>query len=122
MVINPSTIKVDTPKDRNAKTKTVVKTRGNEDNKYRNNDEGNERNLRNEINEGNDRNVRNDGNDRNVNERNVRDEELPPGVVSMNQSEKEIIENGVKKRITRIVKVMDDGSKQIETFKKVVDE
>ena len=40
----------------------------------------------------------------------------------MNQTEKEIIENGVKKRITRIVKVMDDGSKQIETFKKVVEE
>lgn len=115
--------KVDTPKDRNAKPKTVVKTRGNEDNKYRKNDEGNERNLRNEVNDGNDRNVRSDGNDRiDRNERNVRDEELPPGVVSMNQSEKEIIENGVKKRITRIVKVMDDGSKQIETFKKVVEE
>ena len=50
------------------------------------------------------------------------EEELPPGVASINKTEKLIMENGAKKRITRIVKVMEDGSKQIETTKEVIDE
>jgi len=33
-----------------------------------------------------------------------------------------VIENGVKKRITKIIKVMEDGAKQIETTKEVIDE
>ena len=49
------------------------------------------------------------------------DQELPPGVVSLDKTEREITENGVKKKITRIVKLMDDGSKQVETYKKVID-
>ena len=32
------------------------------------------------------------------------------------------MENGCKKKITKIIKIMDDGSKQIETTKEVVDE
>ena len=50
------------------------------------------------------------------------EEELPKGVTSLNKTEKVIMENGAKKKITKIVKIMDDGSKQIETTKKVVDE
>ena len=49
-------------------------------------------------------------------------EELPPGVASLNKTEKVVTENGVKKKITRIVKVMEDGSKQIETAKEVIDD
>jgi ferredoxin len=49
------------------------------------------------------------------------EEELPPGVASIDKTEKTITENGVKKRITKIVKVMEDGSKQIETTKEVID-
>ena len=77
---------------RTAKPKKVV-SRGNEDKKYRKNDE---------VNEG--------------------DEELPPGVASINKTEKVVMENGVKKKITRIVKVMEDGAKQIETTKECIDE
>ena len=56
------------------------------------------------------------------NEDNEGDEELPPGVASINKTEKVVIENGVKKRVTRVVKVMDDGAKQIETTKEVLDD
>ena len=48
--------------------------------------------------------------------------QLPPGVASLDKTEKIITENGCKKKITKIVKVMEDGSKQIETTKEVVDE
>ena len=48
--------------------------------------------------------------------------QLPPGVASLDKTEKIIMENGCKKKITKIVKVMEDGSKQIETTKEVVDE
>ena len=50
------------------------------------------------------------------------EEELPKGVASINKTEKIIMENGFKKKITKIVKIMEDGSKQIETTKEVVDE
>ena len=50
------------------------------------------------------------------------EEELPPGVASLNKTEKVVMENGCKKKITRIVKVMEDGSKQIETTKEVIDD
>lgn len=55
-------------------------------------------------------------------ERNEGEGQLPPGVASLDKTEKIIVENGCKKKITRIVKVMEDGSKQIETTKEVVDE
>lgn len=50
-----------------------------------------------------------------------KEEELPYGVVSMDKTEKIVTENGAKKKITRIVKVMADGSKQVETMKEVID-
>ena len=50
------------------------------------------------------------------------EEELPPGVASLNKTEKVVTENGVKKKVTRIIKIMEDGSKQIETAKEVIDD
>ena len=86
------------PKARKLKPKTVLyKDRDDEDkkyNKYQRKEEQNEKD----------------------------DEELPPGVASLNKTEKVVTENGVKKKITRIVKVMEDGSKQIETAKEVIDD
>ena len=32
------------------------------------------------------------------------------------------MENGRKKKITKIIKVMEDGSKQVETTKEVIEE
>ena len=49
-------------------------------------------------------------------------EELPPGVASINKTEKIIVENGDKKKVTRIIKEMEDGSKQIETIKEILEE
>ena len=49
------------------------------------------------------------------------DDELPPGVASINKTEKIVMENGRKKRITKIIKIMEDGSKQVETSKEVVE-
>ncbi len=54
--------------------------------------------------------------------RNDGGDELPPGVASMDKTEKVVMENGRRKRITKIVKVMEDGSKQVETTKEVVEE
>ena len=50
------------------------------------------------------------------------EEELPPGVVSIDKTEKIIIEDGDKKKVTRVVKIMEDGSKQIETLKEIIEE
>jgi hypothetical protein len=49
-------------------------------------------------------------------------EELPPGVASLNKTEKIIVEDGEKKKVIKIIKVMEDGSKQIETVKEIVEE
>ena len=49
-------------------------------------------------------------------------EELPPGVASINKTEKVIVEDGEKKKVIKIIKVMEDGSKQIETIKEIVEE
>jgi len=49
-------------------------------------------------------------------------EELPPGVASINKTEKIIMEDGEKKKVIKIIKVMEDGSKQIETVKEIVEE
>ena len=48
--------------------------------------------------------------------------ELPPGVASINKTEKIIVEDGEKKKVIKIIKVMEDGSKQIETVKEIVEE
>ena len=49
-------------------------------------------------------------------------EVLPPGVASINKTEKTVTENGIKKKITKIIKIMEDGSKQVETTKEVIAE
>jgi hypothetical protein len=49
-------------------------------------------------------------------------EELPKGVASLEKTDEVIMENGLKKKITKIIKVMKDGSIQIETTKKVLNE
>ena len=49
-------------------------------------------------------------------------EELPPGVASINKTEKIIVEDDEKKKVIKIIKVMEDGSKQIETVKEIVEE
>ena len=49
-------------------------------------------------------------------------EELPPGVASINKTEKFIVEDCEKKKVIKIIKVMEDGSKQIETVKEIVEE
>ena len=49
-------------------------------------------------------------------------EELPPGVASINKTEKIIVEDGDKKKVIKIIKVMEDGSKQIETVKEIVED
>jgi len=49
-------------------------------------------------------------------------EDLPLGVASINKTEKIVVENGDKKKITKIIKVMEDGSQRIETIKEILDE
>ena len=51
------------------------------------------------------------------------DDEIPPeGVVSEKRTEKIIMERGKKKRVIKIVRIMEDGSKEIETIKENVDD
>lgn len=50
------------------------------------------------------------------------EDELPEGVVSLSKSEKIVIEGGKKKRLIKITKVLEDGSKEIETIKESVEE
>ena len=49
------------------------------------------------------------------------DEELPPGCISVNKSEKIVVEKGKKKRVIKITRIMEDGTKEIETIKESVD-
>ena len=49
-------------------------------------------------------------------------DELPRGVASINKTEKIVVENGDKKKVTKIIKVMEDGSQRIETVKEILDE
>ena len=49
-------------------------------------------------------------------------DELPLGVASINKTEKIVVENGDKKKVTKIIKVMEDGSQRIETIKEILDE
>ena len=49
-------------------------------------------------------------------------EDLPLGVASINKTEKIVVENGDKKKVTKIIKVMEDGSQRIETVKEILDE
>ena len=49
-------------------------------------------------------------------------EDLPLGVASINKTEKIVVENGDKKKVTKVIKVMEDGSQRIETIKEILDE
>jgi hypothetical protein len=49
-------------------------------------------------------------------------DDLPFGVASINKTEKIVVENGDKKKVTKIIKIMEDGSQQIETVKEILDE
>ena len=46
---------------------------------------------------------------------------LPPGVASINKNEKIIMERGNRIKVTRIEKLMDDGAKEIETIKEIIE-
>ena len=51
------------------------------------------------------------------------EEDAPPeGVVSETRTEKIVMEKGKKKRIIKIVRTMEDGSKQTETIKEAVED
>ncbi len=45
------------------------------------------------------------------------EDEVPDGVVKIERIEREILENGIKRKITKITKLMDDGSTHTEIFK-----
>ena len=49
------------------------------------------------------------------------DDELPPGVKSIDRTEKNVVENGKKKKITKIVRHMEDGSTETETEKETIE-
>ena len=49
------------------------------------------------------------------------DDELPPGVKSIDRTEKIVVEDGKKKKITKIVRHMEDGSTETETEKETIE-
>ena len=51
-----------------------------------------------------------------------KDEKLPPGVVAINRSEKIVIEGGRKQKVVKIIKEMEDGTKEMETVREDIDE
>lgn len=50
------------------------------------------------------------------------EEELPEGCVSISKSERITVDGGKKVKIIKITKIMEDGSKEIETIKESVEE
>lgn len=51
----------------------------------------------------------------------IEDDDIPPeGVKSETRSEKIVVEKGKKKRIIKITRIMEDGSKETETIKEAV--
>jgi hypothetical protein len=50
------------------------------------------------------------------------EEELPEGVISQTKTENIVMEKGKKKRIIKIVRTMEDGSKETETIKEAVED
>ena len=98
-------------KPKNIKNKENIK---NDEAKINNINEKKDENKENEkINEG-----RKNDKKKNTNGK----EELPLGVASINKTEKIVVENGDKKKVTKIIKVMEDGSQRIETIKEILDE
>ena len=70
----------------------------------------------------NENNKKNEGIHSDKKKNNDGKEELPFGVASINKTEKIVVENGDKKKVTKIIKVMEDGSQRIETVKEILDE
>ena len=64
----------------------------------------------------------NDYNEEPENIKGAYEDEVPPGCISVNKSEKIVIEGGKKKKLIKITRVMEDGSKEIETVKESVDD
>ena len=79
------------------------------------------------LNENNNNNFKNNNiiNNNNSNNNNTNDDDddfdLPPGVKSVDKSEKIVIENGKKKKVVKIVKHMEDGSTETEINKETID-
>ena len=91
-------------------------------NKEKNNNDEEKINNLNEKNDENKENERiNEGKTDKKKNTNGKDE-LPRGVASINKTEKIVVENGDKKKVTKIIKVMEDGSQRIETVKEILDE
>ena len=91
-------------------------------NKEKNNNDEEKINNLNEKNDENKENERiNEGKSDKKENTNGKDE-LPRGVASINKTEKIVVENGDKKKVTKIIKVMEDGSQRIETVKEILDE
>ena len=91
-------------------------------NKEKNNNDEEKINNLNEKNDENKENERiNEGKTDKKKNTNGKDE-LPRGVASINKTEKIVVENGDKKKVTKIIKVMEDGSQLIETVKEILDE
>ena len=84
------------------------------------NDDEKERNLTAKKDEKNDKKNEEvkSGKKKNINGK----DDLPFGVASINKTEKIVVENGDKKKVTKIIKIMEDGSQQIETVKEILDE
>lgn len=47
---------------------------------------------------------------------------LPKGCISISKSSKIVVEGGKKKRITKITKTLENGTKEVETIKEAIDE
>ena len=73
----------------------------------------------------NNNNFNNNSSNNNFNNNNTNDDDddfdLPPGVKSVDKSEKIVIENGKKKKVIKIVKHMEDGSTETEINKETID-
>ena len=70
--------------------------------------------------------LKNDANNQGYNQENDQggqddEEELPAGCVSVNKQEKIVVEGGKKKKVIKITRIMEDGTKEVETIKESID-
>ena len=50
------------------------------------------------------------------------EDEVPPGCIKVDKAERVVIEGGKKKKLIKITRYMEDGTKEIETVKESVDD
>ena len=50
------------------------------------------------------------------------EDEVPPGCISVDKAERIVMEGGKKKKLIKITRVMEDGTKEIETIKESVED